>query len=787
MSLDGVRVVEVAGSVAGAWTGKLFAGLGADVTKLVPATDDPLHALGLPWKDGSTMSAYLDTAKHVVRGGETEADALDALAELVADADVVIESSAPDPLRRRAEGMGGSGLIEVLISPFGLTGPHAGYRSTSLTDEAWSGHALLSGDPEREPLAGPGHQSDYAAGTLGFVGAMAALLARRRTGLGQSVEVSSIEAMVALHQFTFVKYTHGGQVLRRLGNRYAGPGHPIGSYECADGWVSISAPTGVMARAVLHATGNADLIENRTIADLMVDGIEIDARVRPWMQERTADEVVRTLQAARVPIAPNLTMLQLLEDEHFAARNLWSDVEGLRHPGPPFRIGRSPWTSRPTRRDGAPSSSADAVAAADISVAVPAGALDGLRVLDLTKVWAGPLAARTLAELGADVVMVEAPMARGPKRMPAALARSMALFPDNEPGERPWNRNGFQNEYARNKRSVTLDLGDDAGRQVLEGLVAGADVLMENYSARVMPSFGLDEHRLGQLNPSLVYVTMPGYGRTGPCRDWLAYGNVIDGHGGMTSLTGYTDEQPWKSGVAWPDAVAGLHAAAATLVALWSRALDPERRGDTIEVAQVETVIATLGHELLEAQVRGADRSPRGNRHPLYAPQGVYSAHGDDRWVAVSVLDDAGWQALCDVAGFEAEVRALTVDGRRQRHDELDQLIDAFCGSREPHEVTAVLQGCGVAAAPLLDAPGVLEDPHLVARSFFVAVDHPDAGTHLCNRSPLRLSRTPTLAPERAPLLGEHVAEVLVDEGVVTTDELDELVRRKVVVTVPPK
>ena len=776
MSLAGVRVVEVAGSVAGAWAGKLFSGLGADVTKLVPASGDLLHELGSPWRDGSTMSAYLDTAKRVVR--EPGAD----LAELVASADVVIESSAPDPLRRRAEGMGGSGLIQVLISPFGLSGPHATYRSTSLTDEAWSGHALLSGHPDREPLAGPGHQSDYAAGTLGFIGAMAALFDRRRTGLGQSVEVSSIEAMVALHQFTFVKYTHGGQVLRRLGNRYAGPGHPIGGYECADGWVSISAPTAAMARAVLHATGNADLLEGATAAELMVDGIEIDARVRPWMRERTVDDVVRILQAARVPIAPNLTMLQLLEDEHFAARDLWSDVDGLRHPGPPFRIGRQPWR---LESPDAPVASAAPSPVGQAPSDVPP--LSGVRVLDLTKVWAGPLAARTLAELGADVVMVEAPMARGPRSMPAALARSMALFPDNEPGERPWNRNGFQNEYARNKRSVTLDLTGDAGRRVLEQLVTKADVLMENYSARVMPGFGLDEHRLGQLNPSLVYVTMPGYGRTGPCRDWLAYGNVIDGHGGMTSLTGYSGERPWKSGVAWPDAVAGLHAAAATLVALWTRGDDPGRRGDTIEVAQVETVIATLGHELLEAQVRGEDRAPRGNRHPLHAPQGVYPASGHDRWVAVSVLDDVGWQALCDLAGFGADVRALSVDERRSRHDELDGLLGAFCATGEPGDLTAILQGRGVAAAPLLDAPGVLDDPHLKAREFFVAVHHPDAGTHLCNRSPVRLSRTSVLGPVRAPLLGEHSKEVLVGEGIVTTTQLDELVRAAVVVTAPPK
>ncbi len=404
MTLGGIDVVEVAGSAAGAWTGRLFAGLGARVTKFVPSSGDPLHELGAPWRDGSTMSAYLDVSKR--RVGENETD----LSALVAGADVVIESSSPDPLRRRAEGMGSDRLIEVLLSPFGTWGPYAARRSTSLTDEAWSGHALLSGDPRREPLSGPGHQSDYAAGTFGFIGAMAALLSRRRSGIGQQVEISHFEAMVALHQFTFVKYTHGGQVLRRLGNRYAGPGHPIGSYECADGWVSISAPNGPMARAVLHATGNADLLEDRPIADLMVDGIEIEARIRPWIRARSTEEVVRTLQGARVAVAPTLTMLGLLDDQHFRARGLWRDIDGLRHPGPPFLVGRQKWITDAMAPTDKPMADAEGQ---NTAIPVSEAPLTGVRVLDLTKVWAGPLAARTLAELGADVVMVEAPMARG--------------------------------------------------------------------------------------------------------------------------------------------------------------------------------------------------------------------------------------------------------------------------------------------------------------------------------------------------------------------------------------
>lgn len=768
MQLAGLSVVEVAGSVAGGWTAKLFAGLGARVVKVVPSAGDPLVAVGTPWRSGSTVTAYLDAGKEVVGQGEAAA--------LVATADVVIESSAPEPLRPwRDDGIPTS-AVRVLLSPFGLEGPYAGYRSTSLTDEAVSGHALLTGDPGREPLSGPGLQSSYAAGGFAFTGAMAALWSRLTTGRGQRVEVSHFEAMVALHQFTLVKYTHGGQVLRRLGNRYAGPGHPIGSYECADGWVSVSAPNGAMARAALRATGNGDLLDEHPIADLMVDGALIDQRLRPWIRARPVDDVVAAFQAARVPVAPTRTMLELLDDEHFSARGFWSRIDGLQHPGRPFRIVDA---SAPTP--------VSAVATPRPRPAADGPPLAGVRVLDLSRVWAGPLAARILAELGADVVMVEAPMARGPRRMPDSFARSTALFPENVAGERPWNRNGFQNEYARNKRSLTLDITTAAGRSALERLVARADVLVENYSARVMPQLGLGEERLHECNPSLVYVTMPGYGRSGPCRDWLAYGNVIDAHGGMTSITGYDGGEPWKSGIAWPDAVAGVHAAGAAIAALWPGAGGDLRPGRTVEVAQIETVIATLGHELLEAQARGRDREPRGNRDPGVAPQGVYPCRGEDRWIAISVTDERSWRGLCSVVPLGAELSDLPFGARRARHDEIDRRLADHTSGQDAVDLFHRLQGAGVAAAPVLDAPGLLADPHLTARRFFVTVEHPEARSHPTNRLPIRLSETPAAPPSRAPLFGEHAREVLAGEANLTEGEIAGLVAAGIVVDAPPK
>ena len=242
MSVDGqfqgLEVVELAGSLAGAQAGKLLADLGARVLKVEPAGGDPARAHTATW-------AWFNTSKSSRLLPEGPDQAAEALAELVQGADVLIESSSPDPLRPIAQPAGAAldHLVRVLISPFGADGPYAAWRSTDLCDQAVSGHLYLSGDPDREPLQGPASQAALAAGVFAAIGALAAAGERRRSGRGQTVEVTHHEVMVALHQFTELKWTHGGEVLRRMGNRYAGPGSPIGMYRAGDGPLALTVAT----------------------------------------------------------------------------------------------------------------------------------------------------------------------------------------------------------------------------------------------------------------------------------------------------------------------------------------------------------------------------------------------------------------------------------------------------------------------------------------------------------------------------------------------------------------
>ena len=709
----------------------------------------------------------------------------DRLLATLGDVDVVVESSAPWPLDPVVHGLEletvAPRLVSVAVSPFGLSGPKARDCSTDLTDEAVSGHLLLNGDPDRAPLRGPAHLPALLAGIHAAIGAVAALVARHRTGRGQRVEVSHHEVMVALHQFTLLRYTHSGDILRRMGNRYAGPGTPIGAYRCRDGVVSLTVPRDDQLERLLAVAGLTHLLDEPGIGstyDLMHHADLLERHLLPWLAEQDAEELVELLQAVRVPAGPVRTLAGLLDDPHLAARRFWRPLRtrpDLLTPGPPARH----TTVEQRDANGAPAP----VRFADDDLAD--GPLTGVRVLDLTRVWAGPLATRILADLGADVVMVEAPLARGPAEIDDSSVTATHYYPDDVAGEHHWNRIGFVNKYAVNKRSIALDLTTEAGRSALEEMVTRSDVLVENYSPRVMPQLGLGEERLRALNADLVYVTMPGFGRTGPASDRIAYGPMIDGHAGLSVVQGYPDDVARKGGIAWPDPVAGLHAAFATLVALHVRLVD-RGRGATIEVAQLEATISVTGHAVIDRQLDGCEPVPIGSRDRCLAPQGVHPCRGEDGWIAVSVVDDSSWVALCEVAGLAPDWCGWDVGARRLHHDAIDAALGRWTSGGDATDRAARLRSAGVVAEPVADAAMVMADPHLAARRAFVTLDHPEAGAHPWPRLAVRLDGTPASYRRPAPCLGEHRREVLVSLAGYADAAVDELEAAGVVVDRPP-
>ena len=547
---------------------------------------------------------------------------------------------------------------------------------------------------------------------------------------------------------------------------------------------------------MLEVTGLITILDRPdvdSIWDVMTTPGLLDEELVPYLKTQQRDDTVELFQALRLPCAPVAELDEVLENPHLQDRGFWRTAhdDDQRLPGPPFRMSAHDWTLGPKQADGdspaagaPPDDARPGPSGSEALSALADGPLSGIRVIDMTRVWAGPLAARFLADLGAEVVMTEVPWTRTPREVADSYVAGTHFFPDDEAGERPWNRSCFHNKYAINKLSTVIELDKPEGRELFAALLPGADVLIENYSPRVMPGFGFDDDALREINPDLIYVTMPGYGRTGPHTDWVAYGPTIDGHVGLTSLTGYHDEGPWKSGIAWPDPIGGMHGAAAALVAILDRFAGPDEGGQAIEVAQIESAINMIGQHVVATQSMG--RPPRqGNRRSGIAPQGVFRCAGEDRWVAISVIDERSWQGLCTVLGAD-DLRGLSASERDADHSAIEARIASFTSTTTDHEVAKALQEAGVPAAIVADAVDVMADPQLAASDYFVPLEHPDAGVHGWPRFPATMSLTPPRMSTAAPTMGQHNDYVVCELAGYSVQRLAELSAADIIRAEPP-
>ena len=385
-----------------------------------------------------------------------------------------------------------------------------------------------------------------------------------------------------------------------------------------------------------------------------------------------------------------------------------------------------------------------------------AGPLNGVRILNLTRIWAGPLATRILADLGAEVIKIEAPTGRGPATVPPGTNRLLGGS-----GDRPWNQQGTFNKLNRNKQSIAIDLKAAAGHALFLRLVACSDVVIENFSARAMPGLGLGYERLRDVNESVIYVAMPGFGVSGPYRDYVALGPSIEPMSGLTSIMGYGDRNPRLTSVAIPDAIAGTQGAAAVLTAL-------ERRtrtglGQFVDLSQHEAALSMIGEYYIERQLTGRQPATVGNGHAVFAPHGTYRCRGDDDWIVIAVRDEDEWASLSELAGcgWGDDPRFAAVASRHANNAELDAAIETWTVAWDKLDLMQAVQAVGVPAGAVLNAPEMLEDPHLNERGFFVEFDQPDVGRIRYPGTPVLIDRERGARWAPAPKLGQHNEEVL--------------------------
>ena len=413
--------------------------------------------------------------------------------------------------------------------------------------------------------------------------------------------------------------------------------------------------------------------------------------------------------------------------------------------------------------------------------------LDGIRVLDFTGAWAGPMATRSLAFLGAEVIKIE-----GPSRMDSwretVAGVEKSRYPDLIRGERPYNRSFRFNSQNHDKLALSLDLKSPAGVQIALDLARVCDVVVDNFSPGVMESLGLGYQALCEVRPDLIMVQMPAYGSSGPDAYAVAFGPNMEAMTGMASLMGYggEDETPVLTSNAYLDPIGGLHGAAAVLTALMYRSRTG--RGQHVEVPQRETAMQFAGELLLEQVETGEVFVPRGNAVPYAAPHDAFPALGEDEWIAIAVLDDQQWLVLCETLGcgpLAADPDFATADGRRHNAVRLHQELSSGTIQQDKWALAEQLQSRGVPAAPVCTGKDVAENPHLVSRGVFVEVDHAEAGRRRYPALGYRLESTPGRIDRASPLYGEHNHRVLSDLLGMSDQQIDQLEASGVIASAP--
>lgn len=384
--------------------------------------------------------------------------------------------------------------------------------------------------------------------------------------------------------------------------------------------------------------------------------------------------------------------------------------------------------------------------------------LDGIRVLDMTTAVAGPVATTLLGALGAEVLRIETPWAK--PRNPASALPDRGKGPDE-----PWNREPRQNELGHSKRSIALNLTTEAGRDVFLDLVERSDVVLENYSPRVMGNFGLEWDALHERNPEIIHVSMPAFGKSGPWRDRISYGPGIDAMSGMSWLTGYADGSPLKPGNFYCDQNAGLTAALSTVAALMARG---RVGGQTVELAMLEGELQLVGDAMVGQQLSGREPTRIGNEHSSAAPHGVYPAapmlDDPDSWIAIACRTDEEWNGLLSVwcnERIESDRRFATGLRRWRHRAELDRLLGEWTRHHDPIQLTEHLQDAGVPASPVMGARALLRDEHVLARQSVGGLIHPQLGLSPAPQAAYRLSQTPAPPKNAAPLFADDTTPVL--------------------------
>ena len=779
--LPAMRVLEVGTGVAAAYAARHLGNQGADVVKVEAPEGDPTRRAGPFAGDVDEEHSGLFLALNLDKRSvclDLEADAgREELARLVGWANVLVHSLRGDEARRLGLDQATlraarPDLIVLAMTPFGLGGPYANLATSELTLShagGWAGLCPMSHpEPSYPPLKMHGHHCSLMAGVAGATVALAVHRDRCRSGLGEVIDFSVVEYVASVLEFGIHVYTYHGFVMKRTVPRSLIPWR---IFETKDGAIFLACIEQDQWERLVQFMGSpewATLDVFTTTQGRNENQDVVHGFIAEFVAEWNTFDLYHAAQKHRICMAPVMSFADLAADRHLAARGFFTKApgdEGTAYMAPAMLIdGKRPQYRRPAPHIGEHTKE---LLDSDLSPPpsepqtdgppAPKRPLEGVRVLDLTWVWAGPFGSMNLAHLGADVIRVESSV------RPDLYRRGNAAPPDIEPS---LNTNGMFNQWNQGKRSVAVDLQHQQGPELVKRLVAEVDVVFQNFATGVLERLGLSYDVLREINPRVILASVSGYGQTGPYREYMGYGPATGPLSGLSSASGFSGEGPEETGVAMPDPTAGITAACAVAGALLRR--DQTGVGEHLDVTLWEATAALNVDGWMEQALAGRQAERIGNRNPWMAPHGCFPAAGDDEWVTIACAD-AEFASLAELVPGLDDDRFASLELRKQNEDELERCLGDWTRRHDRWFVTGLLQARGIAAFPSFTCKDVVEDPHFNARSFVERLHHPEVGVRAHTGIPWRFITRPNGVRMPAPQLGGHTDEVL--QGTLGMDE----------------
>ena len=790
MPLAGYTVVDLSTGIAGAYCTKLLADGGATVIKVESPEGDPLRrwsASGAdipPGGDGALFS-FLAGSKHSVVADPEVGDDVRMVERLLASADSAVWSGGskvaeyqgftPSAIHRAYPR-----LTVTSITPFGLEGPWRDRAATEFTLQAWSGGivGLGRGLPERAPVFVGGQVGEYMAGAYASAATLASWFRRANGDPGQPgdlVDLSMLETQILC--LTYYPVTYFEMLGRpwRNARRLTVPGVA----QAKDGLVDLGCGTAQQWFDLCAMVGHPEWIDEHSPLTITEQANVHADEIYAWVESNPVDEIRDLATAFRIPNAPVANGANIASLDHFRERGSFvcNPRDGFRQPGHPYRMRparlRRPGPAPLLGEHTAGYRTAGMTPRPAPTTSGPANRLpfSGLRILDMTTFWAGPCCTHFMALLGAEVIHVES--ARRPDG-----TRLIAGIPVTE--EQWWEKSPIFAALNTNKKGLTLDLQSPRGREVLRRLIATCDVIVENFTPRVLDQIGLDFAAVQEIRPDAVMLRMPGFGLDGPWRDNPAFAYAIESASGLSWLTGYPDRPPYEP-YSIGDPNAGVHAFNALLLALEHRRRTGE--GVLVEAGMVDAALSISAEQVIEYSAYGALLERAGNRGPTAAPQNLYRAADIDEfgrldcWVAIAVATDEQWVRLRGALGspsWATDPALSAASGRCARHDLIDERLAAWCEPRSADDIVATLWDAGVPVAKVMQPHRQTELDQLAFRGFFEEVEHPVNGRARLSTVPMRFSGwSGPFHTDPAPTLGQHNHELLAELGLTPSEVAD--------------